>query len=147
MKRWALIQDAKVATVVEQDQPPTSGGQWLECTNQPVGPGFGWDGRAWALAAPTPDVRRVSIGAFKDRLGMDAHAIAVSAHPACVAAREAIVGRKWVDLGGPTTSWLFDLLIFVSQPVANPMFPGSGPMTLAKKTAILSAPVLESELP
>jgi hypothetical protein len=40
MKRWALIQGGKVATVVEQATQPTIGGEWVEVTVQ--GPGWGY---------------------------------------------------------------------------------------------------------
>lgn len=149
MTRWALIQGIVVANVVEQDSPPAIPGQWVECGD--AGPGWHYvegvfsDPFAPPPAPPPPP--HVSVGAFKDRLGMDAHAIAVSTHPACVAAREALVGRKYVDLVRPDVAALLDLLIATNQPAANALFPGSGPITAEKKAAILTAPVLGSERP
>lgn len=84
-------------------------------------------------------------GPFKDRLGMDALALAASSHPACLAAREMLAGRLYVDLKNPRTSMLLDMLIAAGQPEAHPMFPGSGPMTPAKKAAILDTPATEAE--
>ena len=146
MTRWALIDGATVATVVEQGDMPTIGGTWVECTGQPVGPGDLYAEGVFTRPAPVV-VRHVSVGAFKDRLGMDAHAIAVSTHPACVAAREALVGRKWVDLDRPDVAALMDLLIATTQPTANALFAGCGPMTAEKKATILGSPVLDSERP
>lgn len=76
-------------------------------------------------------------GPFKDRLGMDGLAIAASSHPVCVAAREMLAGRVYIDLKGAKTAALLDMLIAAGQPAASPYFPGSGPMTAEKKAAIL----------
>lgn len=40
MKRFALIENDKVANVVEQDESPSIGGHWVDITGQHVGPGF-----------------------------------------------------------------------------------------------------------
>lgn len=87
----------------------------------------------------------VDEGPFKDRLGADALAIAASTHDACKAVMAMLNNRKWVDLQGASVATLLDLLIATAQPTANPMFVGSGPMTLAKKTAILTTPVTVAE--
>lgn len=84
-------------------------------------------------------------GPFKDRLGMDAHALAASTHPVCVAAREALADRVYVSLKNPKTVALLDMLIATAQPAASPYFPGSGPMTAEKKAAILGVPATEAE--
>lgn len=85
-------------------------------------------------------------GPFKDRMGMDALAIGGSTHPVCAAAREMMAGRKYIDLKNPQTNALLDMLIATSQPAASPYFPGSGPMTAAKKAAILGAPAADHEV-
>lgn len=92
-------------------------------------------------------VRHVSVGAFKDRLGVDALAIAVSTHPICVALREMLYDRKVVDLDRPDTGRFLDMLIAAGEPAANPLFPGSGPMTTEKMVVILGAPVEDNERP
>lgn len=78
------------------------------------------------------------VGPFKDRLGMDALALGASSHDACKAIREMLYDRKFIDLKGAQVSAMMDILIATAQPDANPMFPGSGPMTVEKKAAILS---------
>lgn len=51
MKRWALIQAGVVANVVEQPIAPQIGGTWVDCTGLSVGPGWRWDGAAFAHPA------------------------------------------------------------------------------------------------
>ena len=54
--RWALIIDGLVANVVEQDDEPQIGGQWVACGD--AGPGWTYDGSDFAPppAPPTPAV-------------------------------------------------------------------------------------------
>ena len=92
--------------------------------------------------------KRIHVGAFKARLGVDALAIAVSSHPVCVALREMLYDQdKGVALDSPTLSMYLDMLISSDQPEASAYFPGSGPMTAEKKANILNAPILEGEKP
>lgn len=58
MRRWAQMSGAVCANVVEQDAAPTFGGEWLDVTGLPVGPGNIWDGSAWL--APVADVADVA---------------------------------------------------------------------------------------
>lgn len=85
-------------------------------------------------------------GPFKDRLGLDGLAIAASTHPVCVAAREMLAGRLYIDLKGPKAAALLDMLIAAGQPAASPYFPGSGPMTTEKKAAILGTKPAAEEM-
>lgn len=52
MKRWALLSGAVCANVVEQDDQPSIGGEWLDVTGLSVGPGSRWVNGAWLPAAP-----------------------------------------------------------------------------------------------
>lgn len=145
--RWALIRGGAAAMVVESDtQPDTFGGPWVEAPDH-VGPGWNWDGAEWAAPVPVSLPRHLSVGAFKDRLGVDALAIAVSDHPVCVAVREMLYDRKLVDLDRPDAQAFLGMLMSTNQPAANPLFPGSGPMTEAKIEAILGAPIQDRERP
>ena len=147
VKRWALIRGGAAATVVESDtQPDTFGGPWVEAPDH-VGPGWTWDGADWAAPVPVALPRQLSVGAFKDRLGMDALAIAVSTHPVCVAVREMLYDRKLVDLDRPDAAAFLGMMASAGQPEANPLFPGSGPMTPEKIAAILGAPIQDRERP
>ena len=87
----------------------------------------------------------VDVGPFKDRLGMDIGAIASSTHSACLGVREFLLGRLYVDLRDPKVELLMDVLIVNNQPVHDPVWPGSGPMTPEKKAAILTTPTAEYE--
>lgn len=87
----------------------------------------------------------IDVGPFKDRLGMDALAIACSNHDACKATKEMLYDRKYIDLKDPRISMMLDILISTQQPAVNPMFPGSGPMTTTKKEAVLNTITLEKE--
>ena len=147
IKRWALIREGAVETVTESTvQPDTFGGPWVEAPDH-VGPGWAWDGSDWAAPVPVSLPRHLSVGAFKDRLGMDALAMAVSSHPVCVAVREMLYDRKLVDLDRPDLQAFLGMLMAAGQPEENPVFPGAGPMTEAKIAAILAAPIQDMERP
>jgi hypothetical protein len=126
---------------------------WVDITNMLPRPSNGWlyaDGvfqepNSQLVAVQRPN--HITVGSLKDRMGMDALAIAVSSHPVCVALREMLYDRKFIDLDRPQTSQFLDMLINASQPAADPNFPGSGPMTEAKKSLILSTNIQEMERP
>ena len=107
---------------------------------------------AWRLAEeqtspPVEDPRIwwVDVGSFKDRLGMDIGAIAASQHSACLGVKEFLNGRKYVNLRDPKVSLLLDVMIANNQPAADPVWPGSGPITAAKKAVVLDTPTIEEE--
>jgi hypothetical protein len=52
MKRWALMSGAVCANVVEQDDAPSIGGEWLDVTGLSVGPGSRRVNGAWLPPAP-----------------------------------------------------------------------------------------------
>ena len=87
----------------------------------------------------------VDVGPFKDRLGMDAPAIYASNHDACKGLVGMLEGRKYIDLKDPRIAGMLGILIATSQPAANAVFPGSGPMTAAKRDAIINTPTTEFE--
>lgn len=88
--------------------------------------------------------RHIYVGAFKDRLGMDALAIAASTHPICQAVKEMLRDRKYVDLNDSRTAALLDMLIATGQPEETAYFPSAGPITPEKKAVILdSAPTAD----
>lgn len=115
-----------------------------------------WTGTHWVCAvytappaavAPPEDPRIwwVDTGPFRDRMGMDALAIGASTHDACKGVSSMLSDRQYVGLKDPRTAAMLDILIATNQPAANPIFPGSGPMTAAKKAAILNTPTTEYE--
>ena len=56
--------------------------------------------------------------------------------------------RQYVDLTAEVTHTLFNMLIAANEPAASGAFPGSGPMTTAKKAIILDASnILDVERP
>lgn len=125
--------------VVGQPYPNWTGFSWvyLNYVEPPVElePELTEDPRIWWL----------DVGPFKDRLGMDTLAIAASSHPVCLAVKEMLYDRKYIDLRDPKVTQLLDILIATSQPDTSPYFPGSGPMTAQKKDIIINAPTTESE--
>lgn len=147
MDRYAQIINGRVDNVIESETDPDgTNGEWIACGN--AGPGWTYNGTSFAPPPAPPEDPRlwwVDVGPFKDRLGMDALAVAASTHDACKAVIEMLNGRKYTDLKDPKVGTLLDLLIATNQPAANPIFPGSGPMTAAKKTAILTTPTVEAE--
>ena len=52
MRRWALMQGAVCANVVEQESMPHIGGEWVDVTGLPVGPGSRLVSGAWLPALP-----------------------------------------------------------------------------------------------
>lgn len=117
-----------------------------------------WTGLAWRQVpyeappvieepqpAEDPRLWWVDVGPFKDRLGMDAPAIYASNHDACKGVVGMVEGRKYIDLRDPRIANMMGVLIATGQPVANPVWPGSGPMTAAKRDAILGIPTTEVE--
>ncbi|WOI43792.1 hypothetical protein [Acidovorax sp. BLS4] len=104
----------------------------VEDVTQPVVPE---DPRCWWI----------DVGPFYDRFGADALAIAASDHGACRAVQTLTGVRKYIDLKDPRIGQMIDMLIAVQQPAAQAFAPGSGPMTAAKKAAILDTPTAERE--
>lgn len=151
--RFALIKAGQVVNVAIFDDIPGDGfGQVVSLEGLDPQPSVGWTYNGTSFEPPPEPVApallpHVSVGAFKDRLGMDALAIAVSAHPVCVALREMLYDRKRVELDRPDVLAFLNMLIAASQPAADPTFPGSGPMTVEKRDAILGAPVQDGERP
>lgn len=107
------------------------------------------DGVWIATEPPTyvedPRVWWIDVGPFYDRFGMDAVAISASDNGACKAVQTLTSVRKYVNLKDPKVAAMIDMLIATSQPAAVAYAPGSGPMTLAKKNAILNTPTTEYE--
>lgn len=87
----------------------------------------------------------VDVGPFKDRLGMDAPAIYASTHDACKGVVGLVEGRKYINLKDPRIAAMMQVLIATAQPAASAVWPGSGPMTAAKRDAILNTPTAEDE--
>lgn len=115
-----------------------------------------WTGVEWvelpyepppAPVEPEADPRLwwTDVGPFYDRFGADALAIAASDHGACRAVQTLTSVRKYIDLKDLRVEGMIDMLIATGQPVAQPWAPGSGPMTPAKKAAILTTPTTEYE--
>ena len=96
-------------------------------------------------AEPDPRLWWMDVGPFYDRFGADAVAIAASDNGACKAVQTLTGVRKYVDLKDPRIGQMIDMLIATAQPAAQPWAPGSGPMTLEKKAAILTTPTTEYE--
>lgn len=110
-------------------------GAWRFAAQQNVPPAAGDDPRIWWM----------DVGPFYDRFGPDAIAIAASDHGACKAVQTLTGVRKYVDLKDPRIGQMIDMLIATAQPAAQPWAPGSGPMTVEKKEAILTTPTTEYE--
>lgn len=92
-----------------------------------------------------PRIWWIDIGPFYDRFGTDVLAIAASDNGACKAVQTLTGVRKYIDLKDPKVAQMIDMLIAMNQPAPQPWAPGSGPMTAAKKAAILETPTTEKE--
>lgn len=87
----------------------------------------------------------INFGPFRDRFSMDYAAIFASANDTCKAFVALATDREYYDLKDPRWGQLFDVMISTSQPAANPAIPGSGPMTAAKRDAILNTHTTDYE--
>ena len=139
MRYEVLDAEGAVENIVEADEAFMSAqypeGTWREAAEQiaPVVPPE--DPRLWW----------VDVGPFKDRLGMDAPAIYASTHDACKGVVGLVEGRKYISLKDPRIAAMMQVLIATAQPAATAVWPGSGPMTAAKRDAILTTPTTEDE--
>lgn len=146
MERYAQITGGIVANVIESAFDPDGiNGEWIACGN--AGPGWIYNNGVFSepIIEEKPEDWFIDVGPFKDRLGMDALAIACSSHDACKATKEMLYDRKYIDLKDARISSMLDILIATNQPSPNPIFPGSGPITLEKKKIILSTKPTEAE--
>lgn len=97
---------------------------------------------------PPPESRRITLGALQKRIGpMRVFAIDTSTHPVCVALRSYLSRLTFIDLDDPDLPPMLGMLVAAEQPAANPVFPGSGPVTEADVDQIIGAPVAPEERP
>ena len=151
--QYALIQGGQVVNIIEADADFIDSLQGFDAAvaHDQAQIGWAWDGQqlhAPLLAPPAPPDPRlwwIDVGPFYDRFGPDALAIAASDHGACKAVQTLTGVRKYVDLKDPRIGQMIDMLIAMNQPDAQTFAPGSGPMTPAKKAAILDTPTTEYE--
>ena len=100
---------------------------------------------SWSDPSLDPRYSWIDTGPWRDRFGMDWLAITSSDNALCKAASQLWIDRKYINLKDARNAQVLDAMIATAQPAANPLFPGSGPMTLAKKTAILNPVTTEYE--
>ena len=151
--QYALINAGQVVNIIEADADFIDSLQGFDAAvaHDQAQIGWAWDGQqlhAPLLAPPAPPDPRlwwIDVGPFYDRFGPDALAIAASDHGACKAVQTLTGVRKYVDLKDPRIGQMIDMLIAMNQPDAQTFAPGSGPMTPAKKAAILDTPTTEYE--
>lgn len=118
-----------------------------------------WTGEAWVLReytaspdldlpAPNSEPRHITLGGLQKRIGpMTVFAIDTSTHPVCVALRNYLSRLDFVDLDDPDLPPMLGMMVAAGQPAANPVFPGSGPLTESKVAEIIGAPVQPKERP
>lgn len=94
-----------------------------------------------------PLPRHITVGAFKDRLGVNALSLAISTNPICIALREMLYDRAYVDLDRQDLAQYMQILVDNNLPEASPLFPGSAPLTQDYVNSILSDPVQDNERP
>ena len=153
--QYALINAGQVVNIIEADADFIDSLQGFDAAvaHDQAQIGWTWDGQQLHAPAPPPappappDPRQwwIDVGPFYDRFGADALAIAASDHGACKAVQIMTGVRQYVDLKDPRIGQMIDMLIAMAQPAAQPWAPGSGPMTEAKKDAILNTPTTDYE--
>jgi hypothetical protein len=129
MSRYALIERGIVATVVEQGDAPTIGGEWVDVTGLHVGPGWAWDGSAWAAPAaqvPAEVTMRQAREALIDAGLIDAVDAAIAAMP------EGITKRKALN------AWEYSSVVQRHNGLVSQLAPGLG-LTEAQIDALFLA--------
>lgn len=102
----------------------------------------------FVMLPPPHEPRRITLGALQKRIGpMRVFAIDTSTHPVCVALRSYLSRLTFIDLDDPGLPSMLGMLVAAEQPAANPVFPGSGPVTVADVGQIIGAPVAPEERP
>jgi hypothetical protein len=99
----------------------------------------------WADANLNPQYHWIDTGPWRDRFGLDWLAITSSDNALCKAAAQLWIDRKYINLKDPRNAQMLDAMIATAQPAANPLFPGSGPLTVEKRAAILNPVTTEYE--
>lgn len=150
MHIYAQIDSERRAFAVSQTTEPLEGAHLIELATynaEVIGKVHNLVTGEWETpeAQEDPRIWWVDVGPFKDRLGMDAPAIYTSTHDACKGVVGMVDGRKYIDLKDPRIAAMMGVLIATEQPSANPVWPGSGPMTAAKRDTILNTPTTEVE--
>lgn len=148
---YAQIDDSNVCVAVTQTAEPVDAPNMVPIDvfdASLAGRTYDAVSNSFSEPAPPPEDPRLwwlDVGPFKDRLGMDAPAIYASAHDACKGVVGLVEGRKYINLKDPRIAGMMGVLIATAQPAANPVWPGSAPMTAAKRDAILGTPTTEDE--
>jgi hypothetical protein len=102
-------------------------------------------GVSWADTDLDPQYHWIDTGPWRDRFGIDWLAITSSSNELCKAAAQLWIDRKYINLKDARNAQVLDAMIATSQPAANVLFAGSGPMTVDKKNAILNPVTTEYE--
>ena len=148
---YAQIDDSNVCVAVTQTAEPVDAPSMVPIDGFDAsftGRTYDAVSNSFSEPAPPPEDPRlwwIDVGPFKDRLGMDAPAIYASNHDACKGVVGLVEGRKYINLKDPRIAQMMGVLIATAQPAANPVWPGSGPMTAAKRDSILNTPTVEDE--
>lgn len=100
---------------------------------------------SWSDPALKPEYHWIDTGPWRDRFGIDWLAITASDNALCKAAAQLWIDRKYINLKDERNAQVLDALIATNQPAANVLFAGAGPMTPAKKAAILNPVTTEYE--
>lgn len=140
--RWALIAGGRVANVVEQDDQPQIGGQWVACGD--AGPGWSYSGGQFvAPAGPALpqwsdqnlDARYwwIDVGPFFDRFGPKALAVTGSADTQVQGLVTLVMPRQYIDLKRADLPGMLELLV------------AKGLITSGDKGAILTTATTEYE--
>lgn len=139
MKRWALIENDRVATVVEQDDKPGIGGTWVNITGQHVGPGYTYDGAQFCEPELPPQPRIITKVSMLTRRLTTAEfvgiLVAAKTDPAIEAWKYVFDSSTRIDLDSQNTR--DGMALLVSKKL----------LTQARADAILTGPVQPDERP
>lgn len=151
MKRWALIVNGTVVTVIEQQNSPNAGfvGSWVECTGQTVGPGSKWNGSQFS-PADAPVYTNIKTSAFWARFTSDeliAYDVAKQHNPADSGSEKnaAAALRVFMNQAG-SSGWLAlaSTVTFVAGLESSGIV-GVGRATVITGTAITQAEAYEGD--
>ena len=139
MKRWALIENQKVANVVEQETEPQLFGSWVETPSYHVSPGWGYvDGKFIDPMPPVIIPNIITKLAFRFRL-TDAEYVGILA-----AAKTEIAVAAWVE----TFAMVTQVNLADARTIAGvQQLAALDLLTDERAATILTAPVAEEERP
>ena len=151
MSLWALIQDGRVATIVDSGSMPTRAGQWVNVDGLGIGPGYIYDGASFA--PPRKVYTNIDTEAFWERFTqaeLVAYDVAMqhdpaAGNPAKKAAAKLRIFRRDASDAGYRNLTKPKVRTFVQELEAASDTMGGTILAVGRATVILDTPITVDE--